>query len=99
MLVFAGSLLQYEWQRVKVQGETIRLILYVALIHFLLVRRKRQLELSDDHCDDHAKLHHRQRLASAAISAVRERHKCISTNDKVRLRGPAFGYEFVRSNE
>lgn len=81
------------------QGETICLILYVALIDFLLIGRKGQLEFSDDHCDNHAKLHHRQRLAGAAVSAIRERHKCIPTNNKVRLRGPTLGHEFVRSDE
>lgn len=98
-LLMDGSFLQQERKRMDVQRKAVSLIQDVALALRLSPWRKGQLECLDQHRDNHAQLHHRQRLASAVVGAIREWYESIFTQDKLRLRSPTLRHELIRSNE
>jgi len=82
-----------------VQREAVCLILNEALALRFFAWSKRQLEFSNQHCDDHTQLHHRQWFAGAIVSAIRERNKNIFTQDEIRLGGPTLGNKVFWPNE
>lgn len=82
-----------------VQRETVRLILDVALALGFFARGKGKFEVSNQHCDDHTQLHHRQWFASAIISTIREWDEDIFTQNELRLGGPTLRKKLIWPNE
>lgn len=83
----------------EMKCKAVRLILDEALTFDFLPRRKGELKLFDNHRNDHAQLHHRQRFPCTVICAIREWNECIFAKHKLRLGGPTFGNKLVWSNK
>lgn len=94
-----GPRFQRKRERVYVQREAVRLIVDEALALLFFAQSEGKLEFSDQHCEDHTQLYHRQWFASAIVSAVRERNKDIFTQNELRLGGPTLGNKVIWPDE